>query len=134
MKAHEAFPSKYIKTDDLEGRNVTVTIERVISETIKKDDGTTEEKRVVYFRNSSRGMVLNQTNWNAIADICGKDDDDEWSGVKIVLYPSKTQFGAKVVPCIRIIGPAQNAALPMKQLKTVVQESENPALDDDIPF
>ncbi len=138
MKAHEAFPSKYIKTEDLEGKSVPVTIERVITETIKRDDGATEEKRIVYFRGGQRGMVLNQTNWNAIADISGKDDDDDWPGTKVVLYPTKTQFGSKTVPCIRIMGPAQNSALSKTQLKPVVQavENENPAdgLDDDIPF
>lgn len=138
MKAHEAFPSKYIKTEDLEGKTLNVTIERVITETIKKDDGSTEEKRIVYFKGAQRGMVLNQTNWNAIADISGQQDDDDWPGTKIMLYPTKTQFGAKIVPCIRIMGPAQNAALPKAQLKTVAQaiENENPAadMDDEIPF
>lgn len=138
MKAHEAFPSKYIKTEDLEGKTVAVTIERVITETIKKDDGSTEEKRIVYFRGAHRGLVLNQTNWNAIADISGQEDDDNWAGCKIVLYPTKTQFGAKVVPCIRIMGPTQNAAPPKAQIKTVLQgvPSENPVsdLDDEIPF
>jgi glutaredoxin len=135
MKAHEAFPSKYIKTEDLEGREITATIERVEIEVIKNDEGESN-KPVVYFKNKSRGMVLNLTNFNSIADLCGQDSD-EWSGKKISLYPTKTQLGSKTVPCIRIKpanGPAAN------QLRAPVKQSENPAafvadsIDDDIPF
>lgn len=138
MKAHEAFPSKYLKTEDLEGKQVTVTIERVIVETLKGQDGEPDQhKPVIYFQKASRGMVLNRVNWQAIADLYG-DDSDDWVDKKIILFPTKTQFGTKLVPCVRVKPPGglqQTVRTALKPVSQVV-ENEDPAadMDDDIPF
>ena len=46
----EAFPSQYIATEDLQGRDVTLTISRIVfNETVRTEKGT-DRRHVVYFK------------------------------------------------------------------------------------
>ena len=64
---------------------LTLTIKGVRSH--KMDDGKTQ--RVLSFHEDERELGLNQTNWDAVADITGKNDDDDWIGRKVHVYPHK---------------------------------------------
>ncbi|MCA9047422.1 MAG: hypothetical protein KDA89_01760 [Planctomycetaceae bacterium] len=44
---------------------------------------------------------MNKTNALIISGLYS-DETDEWIGCRITLYPTETQFGAKMVDCIRI--------------------------------
>ena len=63
MNINDAFPSKYLKASDLQGRNHSVTIANVVTE----DIGKGEEKLIIYFQGHKKGMVLNKTNANNLA-------------------------------------------------------------------
>ena len=106
MKKADVFPSKYLKNDDLNGKPITVTIERAPLEPLKTPDGKEQNKTVLYFRGTKKALPLNITNWDACAEICGEDTED-WPRHQIELYPTKTQMGGKTVDCIRIRPPAQ---------------------------
>src|SRR5690606_30577904 len=97
MDINAAFPSKYVKAADLQGQDVTVTIESFGIEDV--DDG--EMKPVLRFAGMGRGLVLNRTNANSLEALYGPETD-HWVGRSITLYPTTTQFGAKMVACIRI--------------------------------
>jgi len=98
IKKSDAFPKKYIKVDDLGGRKITAVIDRVEMEEVGDKD-----KPVLYFENDSvKPLVLNNTNWSAIEEIAGSENTDDWSGVKILLVPAKTNYQGNRVPCIRI--------------------------------
>lgn len=127
MKRHEAFPSKWLKTEDLQGKPRVVTIEAVGIEDIG-DDG--DRKPVMSFQGMEKGFVLNSTNFDTIAEAYGEETDD-WHGHKIELYPTTTDFKGKRTPCIRIrTAPAKPA--PRKPAATF--ESENPADGMEDPF
>jgi hypothetical protein len=96
MKGSDVFPGKYLRAADLNGHEPIVTIDRVEME--KFDDGP---KPIVYFVGKERGVVLNKTNWAAIADINGSDDSDDWKGTKIKLITAKVEYQGKRVPAIR---------------------------------
>src|ERR1700726_3094605 len=120
MKKGDVFPSKYLKSEDLLGKAMTVTIAGAPFETLKAPDGREQGKTVLYFAGAKKCFPLNLTNWQSVAEICG-DDTDDWVSNKIVLYPSKTQMGGKVVDCIRIrstdqgeFGVAQKKTPPPK--------------------
>lgn len=98
MKIGEAFPSKFLKAEDLNGKRVAVKIKYVEMEKIGDDD----KKPVVYFSGKEKGLVLNKTNAGTIAEITGTEEMDDWSGQGIVLFPDKTSFQGKRVDCIRI--------------------------------
>lgn len=119
MDINSAFPSSYLKCADLAGRRVIVTIDRVAMEDIGG-----EHKPVLFFVGKERGLVLNKTNANTITDIVGTSETDHWSGVKIMLYPTKTEYQGKRVDAIRIDTAEQSRPAPPP-----VQ-----ADDDSIPF
>lgn len=121
---NEAFPSKYLRAADLQGRTPTVTIAEVKMETVGEDN-----RLVVYFTGKDKGLVLNKTNANAIADILGDEDTDNWTDGQIKLITAKVDFQGKRVPAIRIEEPAATATAKPKPVPKV----EAPE-DDEIPF
>ena len=80
--------------------------------TIKGELGTTEfddgkRQRVASFEETEMTLGLNLTNWNAIAALSGKDDDDDWPGLQIELFvvpEDKSQTGH----AIRVRKPRTN--------------------------
>jgi hypothetical protein len=124
-----------LKADDLDGSEVTLTIQNyIIKEFDEKDheSGETYKKRkpIFSFEETEKTFVCNVTNLRAIGAVYGKEMD-EWIGKPITLFPTVTSFGDKTVPCIRVRVLKESKGKP-KFLK----QSENPAagLDDPIPF
>jgi hypothetical protein len=143
VKIGTAF-SQYLKHEDLGGRNVLVTIERVEIEEIKSETGK-EQKPVVYFLGKGKGLILNRTNADSIASILGTDETDDWQGQQVVLYTDhKIQFGSKRVSGIRITKVPK--AAPSRPVRPVEPEPEDDggareaiaetfqADDSDVPF
>jgi len=120
MNINEAFPSKYLKASDLQGRNISVTISNVE----KEDIGKGEEKLIIYFQGKQKGMVLNKTNANNIAAIYGPETDD-WIGQPIVIFEAMVDFQGKTVPALRVRSPQ-----PKDRPKSVPQKVYN---DADMP-
>ena len=96
MRISEEFPSKYLKADDLRGRDHRVTIARVEREKMGDDF-----KLVVYFNGKEKGVVLNKTNSYAIAAAYG-DETNDWFGNDVILFSVMTEYGGKTTPAIRI--------------------------------
>lgn len=102
MKTGAMFPSRYVKEADLQGKHIRVKIQSVQMEAVGQDES---EKPVVYFQGKKKGLCLNKINASMIEEISGSDDTDNWAGVEIVLYPSRTEYQGKRVPCIRVAPP-----------------------------
>lgn len=135
MKIGTAFPSTYIKCDDLQGRAVQVRMNYVKFEDIGGDN-----KPVLFFVGKDRGLVLNKTNANMIAELYG-DETEAWPNQVIELYPSKTDFQGKRVDCIRVREPSkangngnQAAAQPRHDERTPPPRDLAAEMDDEIPF
>lgn len=132
MKLGEAFPGQYIKASDLQGKRVTVVIEDV-----RMEDIGGEQKPVIHFRGKDRGMVLNRTNANAIADILGSDETDDWGGKAILLYPTRVDFQGKRVDAIRIDAapPSRQPAPAPRPAQPVADDPiDDAAIDESVPF
>ena len=112
MNINDAFPSKYIKASDLNGKKVPLTISHVVYE-----DLNGEQKPIIYFDGKEKGLVMNKTNAQHIASKYSPETD-VWKGHEIILYPTQTQFNNQMVDTIRI-------ELPMPQADE---------FDDDIKF
>lgn len=125
MKVSEMFPSDYLKASDLQGQEVAVTIDRWGQELLGQGDAA-EQKTIVYFQNKDRGLVLNKTNANALTDITGSDESDDWIGHQVVLFPDTVDFKGDRVPCIRV---KASQAVPQPKPEPVTELSL-----DDIPF
>lgn len=100
MKIDKAFPSKFLKVADLNGRRHVVTIDAVQMETVGKDN-----RLVAYFAGKQKGLTLNKTNARIIQEIAGTDETDDWRGVKIELYATKVEYQGKRVDAIRVDYP-----------------------------
>jgi hypothetical protein len=103
MNIDEAFPSKYVKSSDLKGREITVIIERADIEKVGDD-----RKLVLYFQNKEKGLICNKTNATMIADLYG-NDTDQWIGREIVLHPARVMFQQRMVDAVRVKGPVRRS-------------------------
>jgi hypothetical protein len=134
MRVSDAFPSNYLKASDLQGRNVTVKIDRTEFEKIGDD-----RKLILYFVGKEKGMVLNKTNANNIAYIYG-DDTDLWHGNEITLFEAMVDFQGKTVPAIRVRAPQRQAVkqqshqAPPQRQPEMAGAGANSDMSDEIPF
>jgi|SRR4030095_15096529 hypothetical protein len=101
MKTGSIFPSRYLRASDLQGRRVTVTIEKVVME-----DVGGKEQPVMSFKNKGKMLVLNRTNIKTCEEIAGTDETDNWKGVTIILYPTRVDYQGRRVDAIRIDRPS----------------------------
>ena len=118
--------SRSLHADDLpKGKQVKVTIENF--EIVEFDD---KPKVVLSFVGKEKTLVLNKTNATAIAGVHG-DSVEAWRGKDILIYPTKTDFGGKLVDCIRVNVPMETVAdIPQATDELPSQDK----LNDDIPF
>lgn len=132
MNINEAFPSKYLKADDLQGREVTVQIDHVAMEEVGKDK---DVRAALYFRNKEKGIVLNKTNATNIAAAYGPNTDD-WSGQPVTLFTAWVDFQGKSVQAIRV-RPASNGQSvkpPVAKPAPKQTAAADADMDDSIPF
>ena len=123
MNINAAFPGKYIKAADLQGRDYELVISRLVVEKVLDSD-----EPVLYFTKTDKGLVLNKTNAGRIADMHGEETDD-WTGLHITLFPTECDFAGKLVPCIRVRTgnppPVQPVVVP-EPVHTAIPDSEIP--------
>ena len=136
-KLSEAFPSKYLKAIDLADGPVVTTIKLAELERIKGFDGKEVSKVVAYFARKLKPLPLNRTNFEAVMDICGSDDSDDFVGLKVEVYATKTSMNGKVMDCVRIRAPGDEK--PKKAAKAPGSDGADggetkPEFDDEIPF
>lgn len=94
---------EYLFAFDLQGKDCTLTIERVTGGEITGSGGKKTKKPLCYFKEGrdKRPLGLNSTNCKAIAAMYGNDTAG-WIGKRITIYPTTTNFGSEVVDCIRV--------------------------------
>jgi hypothetical protein len=136
----EVFPSKFLKAADLNGKPLVVTIASAATETLKSPEGVEQLKVVLRFTNGrkplGKGLPLNATNFDMVAELTNEADSADWLGHKIELYPTTTEMRGKIVDCIRIREPGQ---LEPKATATRRPAKKSPppaddAFDDEVPF
>jgi hypothetical protein len=100
MNINETFPSKYVKSSDLNGKDVTLTIDRVTVEDLG-EGAKKETKPILYFRGTEKGMVCNKTNANTICRLYGPETDN-WIGKRILVGTSWVDFAGDQVLALRV--------------------------------
>jgi hypothetical protein len=124
MLISEAFPPKYLKAADLNGRELKVTINHV-----EMRDIFGVQKLVISFRDNKQDFVCNKTNATVIADYAGNNTEN-WPGLEIILYPTMVPFQGKPVSAIRV-------KLPLRKNDNIAMlRSGNSAAapQDEVPF
>lgn len=104
----DLFPSRYLKSADLQGREPVVTIARVEVETFR---GRTQElKAVLYFEGKQKGLKLNKTLATMVARIACSTQTEAWIGVQVQLYAATADFGSETFDVVRIKAPVGRVA------------------------
>ena len=110
----DLFPSKYLKSSDLNG-DTPLTIKAVVVEDVRERSGDTKEKAVPYFEELEKGLPLNKTNAQMIASLYGKDLDER-TGKMITLYVTSVSTPEGLKDGIRVRDsapqPAQETEIP----------------------
>ena len=139
MNAKNVFPSRFLRADDLQGATPVVTIKEITMEEFKNQSGQQETKPCMTLVGKDKAVTLNKTNFETLRGLFG-DETDEWVGQKVRLCSMPVPFQGKVVPAIRILAVAGNAASIASKKKTssVVQrepgEDSADAEADDVSF
>lgn len=100
MKLSDAYPSNFLKADDLRGSPTTVTIESVELEEVGQGRDK-ESKLVIAFHGKGKKLICNKTNATTIAKLYG-DDTDSWIGQRITIAPREVEFQGEMVLAIRV--------------------------------
>src|SRR6185295_5431479 len=85
------FDKQYLYAYDLQGRDVTVTISKVVGGTLVGTGGKSNRKPIIFFQGHQKGPALNITNARTIAAMYGASfKSEDWIGKRVTLYPSPT--------------------------------------------
>lgn len=127
--ATQAFPSAFMKADDLLAGPQTLTIADV-NLRYEFNDGST--KPVIEFAGGKQ-LVCNKTNWNLVIEMYGTNTD-AWLGKPLTLTRQMVDFQGKRTPAIRInptsapaapvVAPVPPAVNPAAQMKTWIAKAK----------
>ncbi len=106
MDYRTAFPSKYLKAEDLGGARVVVEIADVRVVEIGAD-----RRLCASFIDRGKALPLNRVNATTIAELAGSPDTDHWRGLRVTLFATPVMFQGRTVSAVRV-GPAPGAARP----------------------
>ncbi len=125
-KISEMRESKFLKKEDV-GAGALGTIESVVQMNVAMEGASQELKWCMTFHEMEKPLVLNSTNIQLTAKICGSEDTDDWTGKRIVLYTDpNVSYAGKLIGGIRVRAPKPSAAAPPAPVA--------PLTHDDIPF
>lgn len=122
------YPSQYVSAPDLKGKDVTVTISATNAEELMLTGGKRGKKKLILtFKEAKKKLVCNVTNANTLVDLYGTRAED-FVGKRITIYPTKANFGGKMVDAVRIRDkvPSGKAAAPPAEMS-----EEMPPLTED---
>ena len=101
--------SRFFRAEDLQEEKL-LKIKEVTEEMVGQG-ADQEQKLVVWFTNSKKGLPLNRTNNRTIRGAYG-DETPGWPGKIIALYPTQAPFRGKMVGALRVrIPPKENTSV-----------------------
>lgn len=103
------------------GKDIILTIDKVVRELVTSEGGKKEECTVIHFKEKQKPMILNRTNSKMITKLYGTPYIEEWSGHKIKIGASTTKLKGENVECLRIRDEQQGITLPI----LLVTDKEN---------
>lgn len=142
MDSRLLFPNDYLSAADLQEKDVTLTISRLVQEELRTEKGN-EDKWVLYFKEMeerhkrdpkrrNKRLVLNKTNAGSISVVWGTETND-WVGKAITLWPTTCQAFGKQADCIRIREKkpkAKSASSAADQIPDEDPPEQKPSGDD----
>ena len=94
---------KYLGSHDLlPGQEVKITIEKIVKEIVKDQNGKDGECIVAYIKGSPKPMILNKTNCKIITKLHDTPYIEEWVGKSVIIYSAKVKVASEVVDALRV--------------------------------
>jgi len=87
MLMSQQYPGQFLKCADLQGQNITMTVQSVAMEKVGDD-----EKPVIHFYETQQGFVVNKTNATLLVAAYG-DESAAWVGRRVTLTTVQTNLG-----------------------------------------
>lgn len=131
---NDAFPSDFLKVEDLQGKNVVVTIASAKIEEIGQGQNR-ERKIIVALVGKQKRFVCNKTNAKTIASLYGAEIDG-WANQRIILTPREVEFQGSMVWAIRVSlqKPSVTAEPARAAPPPPPVHAASPGNDEDVPF
>lgn len=138
---NDLFPSAWLKASDFDEGPQDLTIREVTVETLGHG-AKREEKNVIYFEETKKGLVVNKTNAGTIAGAYGPRTEN-WPGQVVQLFSTKVPFGSDIKDGIRIRIPKAADASELVSPEETAAKAQAPTVDpdlndtldgDDLPF
>jgi hypothetical protein len=106
MKSYRAYgDGSYLKKGDVTPSQVW-TITDVREELVTSPGKEPKTKIVLRFDGTQKGLVLNMANGDALYDMTGHEDPEEWIGQRVELYvDDKVAYAGKRVGGVRLRKP-----------------------------
>jgi hypothetical protein len=86
MDYDQLFPGRFLKSGELNGKDVTLTIDSIKLEEMEDQKGK-RMKPIIAFRERKKEWVLNRTNAECLKAMWGRDTND-WLGKRVTLWPA----------------------------------------------
>ncbi len=98
-------PTRFLKSGEFKGRDVTFTIADVQLEELEREDNSKERKGIVAFRETEKLLVLNKTNSKCLSAMFGVETES-WKGKRATFFPfpMKDPFTKEDITGIRVRG------------------------------
>ncbi len=115
MNVNELKESKFLKRSDV-GEGTIVTIRGVDQANVAKEGAEPEMKWILHLEEFEKGLVLNSTNGQLIAQALKSEESEDWTGGKVVLYDDPSvSFGGKLVGGIRVRAVPKTNMAPVQR-------------------
>ena len=138
MSFEELVPtnSKYLKQNDVGEGGVILTVRGFKQETLEADDGSKEDKIILYFMEQDyKPMVLNKTNAQLLAMATGAKVAGDAKGKMIIVYADPSVgFGGKMTGGLRIRKHTTVAPVQPRQAAEPASSNAFNEFESDIPF
>jgi hypothetical protein len=125
------FDREFIGAWDLQGRDFTVTIAKVVAGNLTAPGGRKAKKPIVHIVGAEKAFILNKTNAKTIASLYG-NDTAAWVGKQITIYATKAQFGSEMIEAIRVrpVPPAaKSEGIVSQPVNQEMREAQNRATE-----
>ena len=138
LEVGSVYGGDHLKAADIEdGKKFSLKVEDVTLEMMPARDGKPARKKLVLaFTGAEKTLVLNATNAGVMARALGPKPA-AWTGSKVVLERTRVQFGADLVPALRIVnvqGVDTNTNKASDVFESAPAQKPFQATDADITF
>jgi hypothetical protein len=106
MRSYRAYSDgNYLKKDDVAPPQVW-TITDVKEQSVTSPGKEPKDKLVLFFDGTQKGLVLNMANGDALYDMTGQEDPEEWIGQRVELFvDDNVAYAGKRVGGVRLRKP-----------------------------